>query len=190
MDTRRRRLWARTGALVLAVTMIGVAACSGGDDDVATAGDGSGEIFLEPASETGPSPFTKTSATFVPDTDKTIGRPSTIAIDIDASKRGGRAGSFPPITGSTPGLYGGSGSQQVCDADALVEFLEENADKAAAWAGVHGIEASEIASYVAGLTPVVLLDDTRVTNHGFSDGRATPRQSVLQAGTAVLVDAT
>jgi hypothetical protein len=32
--------------------------------------------------------------------------------------------------------------------------------------------------------------DTRVTNHGFRNGRATPRQAVLQAGTAVLVDET
>jgi hypothetical protein len=35
---------------------------------------------------------------------------------------------------------------------------------------------------------VLLRTDTRVTNHGFSNGVATPRQAVLQAGTAVLVD--
>jgi len=35
---------------------------------------------------------------------------------------------------------------------------------------------------------VVLRYDTRVTNHGFANGVATPYQSVLQAGTAVLVD--
>jgi hypothetical protein len=34
----------------------------------------------------------------------------------------------------------------------------------------------------------VLTRDTRVTNHGFRDGEATQLQSVLQAGTAVLVD--
>lgn len=32
--------------------------------------------------------------------------------------------------------------------------------------------------------------DTRVTNHGFADGRATEIQSILQAGTAVFVDDT
>src|SRR5690606_36332277 len=53
-----------------------------------------------------------------------------------------------------------------------------------------GIAPADIGTYVAGLTPVVLIRDTRVTNHGFRDGRATPRQAVLQAGTAVLVDAT
>jgi hypothetical protein len=35
---------------------------------------------------------------------------------------------------------------------------------------------------------VILQRDTRVTNHGFRNGRATPTQSILQAGTAVLVD--
>ena len=34
----------------------------------------------------------------------------------------------------------------------------------------------------------MLLQDTRVTNHGFENGRARPHQSVLQAGHAVLVD--
>jgi hypothetical protein len=71
-----------------------------------------------------------------------------------------------------------------------VAFLEDpaNADKAAAWAGVLGIDVADIRSYVSRLTPVVLTHDTRVTNHGFDHGRATPRQSVFQAGTAVLVD--
>ena len=49
---------------------------------------------------------------------------------------------------------------------------------------------ADIESYVAGLTAVRLRWDTRVTNHGFSDGEATAFQSLLQAGTAVLVDDT
>jgi hypothetical protein len=53
---------------------------------------------------------------------------------------------------------------------------------------VLGIGVSDIESYVGGLTSVRLRFDTRVTNHGFSDGEANPFQSVLQAGTAVLVD--
>jgi hypothetical protein len=60
--------------------------------------------------------------------------------------------------------------------------------EAEAWAGVHEIEVDEIPEYVALLTPMVLTADTRVTNHGFVDGVAVPRQSVLQVGTAVLVD--
>lgn len=53
-----------------------------------------------------------------------------------------------------------------------------------------GIEVADIESYVGGLTAVRLRWDTRVTNHAFRDGEAAPFQSLLQAGTAVLVDAT
>lgn len=52
-----------------------------------------------------------------------------------------------------------------------------------------GVSVDDIPTYVRGLTPTVLLYDTRVTNHGFTNGRATAFQSLLQAGTAVLVDA-
>ena len=92
------------------------------------------------------------------------------------------------FTGSTPGLYGGTQNNQVCDAQQLVNFLAANPDKGAAWAGVLGIRTSDIPTYVATLTPLLLRADTRVTNHGFSNGHATELQSVLQAGTAVLVD--
>lgn len=34
----------------------------------------------------------------------------------------------------------------------------------------------------------MLVRDTRVTNHGYRDGKPTPRQSVLQKGQLVLVD--
>jgi hypothetical protein len=93
------------------------------------------------------------------------------------------------VQGGTPGLYGGSRINAVCDVAQLIGFLEENADKASAWAGVQGIEASEIADFIGRLTPVILANDTRVTNHGFDNGTAPARQVVLQAGTAVLVDA-
>jgi serine/threonine protein kinase len=92
------------------------------------------------------------------------------------------------FAGNTPGLYGGSGDNAICDPKAMVAFLQEHPDKADAWAGVLGITAAEIPNYVAGLTPVILRSDTAVTNHGFVDGRATTVNSVLQAGTAVMVD--
>jgi hypothetical protein len=93
------------------------------------------------------------------------------------------------VVGSLPGLYGGTRDETACDPEGLVSFLESDPQKAAAWAGVLGIEVGQIRDYVATLTPVVLTRDTRVTNHGFRDGEATQLQSVLQAGTAVLVDA-
>ncbi|MBM7805325.1 serine/threonine protein kinase [Geodermatophilus bullaregiensis] len=91
------------------------------------------------------------------------------------------------VSGDQPGLYGGTGAQ-VCDAAGLTRFLEANPSQAAAWAEVQGIEPEGIGAFIADLTPVVLRFDTAVTNHGFVDGRATPFHSVLQAGTAVLVD--
>src|SRR5690606_32789625 len=57
------------------------------------------------------------------------------------------------------------------------------------WSGGTTVSVTEIKSYFGELTSVTLTSDTRVTNYGYFDGRPTPRQAVLQAGTAVLVDA-
>src|SRR6202035_2393805 len=51
------------------------------------------------------------------------------------------------------------------------------------------LTTAQIPDYVKELTPVILREDTRVTNHGFLNGGPTTLQSVLQAGTAVMVDA-
>jgi hypothetical protein len=92
------------------------------------------------------------------------------------------------VSGAAPGLYGGTQLLSVCDRRLLVDFLLANSDKARAWAGVQGIPVGDIEAYVGGLTDVILQADTRVTNHGFSGGAATTIDTVLQAGTAVLVD--
>ncbi len=144
-------------------------------------------VRLEAAGRPGSDPFT-TSVTI----GKTVSFPGTIHaitthqvahLASDSNTGGVRA------QGSAPGLYGGTGNNAVCDPQQLAGFLTHNPSKAAAWAGVLGIRPSEIAGYIATLTPVVLTTDTRVTNHGYRDGAATTLQSVLQAGTAVLVDA-
>jgi len=92
------------------------------------------------------------------------------------------------VRGNAPGLYGGTGDQSSCDVQQLVDFLRNNVDKAKAWAKVQGISVDEIPGYIATLTATVLTYDTRVTNHGFKDGTATKIQSILQKGTAVLID--
>ena len=69
-----------------------------------------------------------------------------------------------------------------------MSFLQANAGQARAFASVQGIAVADIATYIGGLTSVVLRADTAVTNHGFENGVATPIQAVLQAGTAVLID--
>src|SRR4051812_49464726 len=89
--------------------------------------------------------------------------------------------------GSLPGLYGGTRDYATCDAHKLVNFLEHEPSKASAWAGVVGIPVTRIRTYVNHLTPVLLRTDTRVTNHGYVNGRATVIQSVLEAGTGGVV---
>jgi len=100
-----------------------------------------------------------------------------------------RAGSDVRV-GTTPGTYGGVRSGDVCDVLALVRTLTGNYVVGSAWSAVHSIETEEITQFVDGLTPVVLLWDTSVTDHGFDNGRIHPEQVVLQRGTAVLVDRT
>ncbi|WP_316689356.1 serine/threonine-protein kinase [Pseudonocardia sp. H11422] len=91
------------------------------------------------------------------------------------------------VTGDTAGLYGATLST-ACDTVSMAMFLQQHPDRAAAWAAAQGIEPARIPQLLEGLTPVTLRADTAVTNHGFADGRATQFQSVLQAGTAVLID--
>ncbi|WP_169064634.1 serine/threonine-protein kinase, partial [Geodermatophilus dictyosporus] len=128
-----------------------------------------------------------------------IDDPGDHPFQIPTSEAGGQMGEQvpapdPPSTappegvyGDQPGLYGGTGAE-VCDGAALTEFLATHPAEAAAWADAQNIAPGEIGAYIDRLTPVVLRFDTAVTNHGFEGGRATPFQSVLQAGTAVLVD--
>ncbi|MGW5477566.1 DUF6777 domain-containing protein [Streptomyces sp. NPDC004008] len=103
-----------------------------------------------------------------------------------------RAGRVPGglQAGDTPGLYGGSRTPTVCDIARLKQFLTDphNAPKAKVWAQVEGIDQREIPDYLDRLTPVLLRHDTLVQNHDFKKGRATPFDSLLQAGIAVLVD--
>lgn len=173
-------LWLAAVLVFLALVISGVAVgmARGGDEDGDTASTTAPaaaptELVLEPASGAGDDPFTASVAIF----ERPVAPDATLV-------------STTPVDGGTPGLYGGTQDQRSCDPTALVDFLNRNPDKAAAWARVLDITPAGIADHVAALTPVVLRVDTRVTNHGFADGVATPRQSVLQAGTAVLVDDT
>jgi hypothetical protein len=86
-------------------------------------------------------------------------------------------------------LYGGTGELSECSKRQLTEFLQANPEKAEAWAGVQGITVDEIPAFIESLLVAKLTKNTRVTNHGFKDGKAYPIQSVLEPGTAVLVDA-
>jgi hypothetical protein len=88
------------------------------------------------------------------------------------------------------GPFGGTGSNLVCNRELLIRFLHDNPDRLAAWAIVEGITPNyrAVARYIRSLKPVTLTRDTQVTNHSFEGGHSTEFQSILQAGTAVLVD--
>ena len=109
--------------------------------------------------------------------------PSTLG-----SGGGNRPTVVPTVPGNTPGLYGGTRDDKVCDAQKLVEFLQSEPAKARAWAKAQGITPEEIPEFVSTLTPVLLGADTRVTNFGYVDGEPVSRQVVLQKGTGVFVD--
>ncbi len=88
------------------------------------------------------------------------------------------------------GPFGGTGTDYVCDRELLIRSLRAQPEKLREWARVQGIspDYATVARYIRKLTPVTLTRDTQVTNHNFVDGRAVGYQSILQAGTTVLVD--
>jgi hypothetical protein len=185
-DASKRRRRRRVLALFLVLALIGGVAGIA----VVSSGKVSAEVFRAPANSVGTHPFTK------PVAKRGVGGIALTALRkllkpparTLAAPKGSPVGSISTFLGNTPGLYGGTQQLSVCDAASMVAFLLANPAKAAAWAGVEGISASQIAAYVATLTDTVLRVDTRVTNHGFVNGAATTIQEVLQAGTAVLVD--
>ncbi|MEJ8672175.1 DUF6777 domain-containing protein [Streptomyces sp. MS1.AVA.1] len=85
-------------------------------------------------------------------------------------------------------MYGGTQGAGSCDVRRQIDQLTSDRAKARVFAQAAGIPQASIPAHLRGLTSVVLRADTRVTNHGFRDGMGTGYQSVLQAGTAVLVD--
>ncbi|MEL7156901.1 MAG: DUF6777 domain-containing protein [Actinomycetota bacterium] len=131
------------------------------------------DVTLEPAGVTGDDPFLVLDSP-----DLRIGEAQELALGGGVTVR----------VGTEPGLYGGSGSDHLCDPRLIADFLARDSAKASAWASAAGIEVDEIDTFLDTLTPVRLLADTWVTNHGYRDGRALPRASILQAGTMVLVD--
>ena len=179
-DRRHRRavplVWLLVGGLVLALgAAIGVIAASGGDGTPAKAAaataappqlsDAQTVRFQQPA-DPGPDPFTEPADTEGAQT-------------IEVS------------TALPNGTFGGTGSNAVCDRDKLIRALRDDPGRLRAWATVLGLKPSyrTVARYIARLHPVTLKRDVRVTNHAYlGNGQVSAFQSILQAGTAVLVD--
>jgi hypothetical protein len=194
----RRRNALIAGGLAVVLIIGAIAAFSGGGKGGRKASPkAAGEIFLQPAAAMGPNPYTPSVATATPTVTPTAapGGPQSPV----PSTTGGTV-AVQGQSGSTPGLYGGTRNQSSCDPQQMVTFLQQNPDKAGAWvramngdptfkwSGGTQLSAAQIPDYVKELTPVILREDTRVTNHGFLNGDPTTLQSVLQARTAVLVD--
>ncbi|MFF2502867.1 DUF6777 domain-containing protein [Streptomyces sp. NPDC058067] len=160
-----------------------VAGCSGSDINASrSASSVKGELFLEPVADQGPAPFTDSTA-------RTAETPAPVTRTPQPSAPGSTTAEGGYVTaGDTPGLYGGTQSVGSCDVEKQVAFLTADQAKERAFASASGISQASVPGFLRGLTPVVLRSDTRVTNHGFRSGEATGFQSVLQAGTAVLVD--
>ncbi|MET9514455.1 DUF6777 domain-containing protein [Streptomyces sp. NPDC002994] len=142
-----------------------------------------GEVFLEAAGSSGPDPYTestasKTSASQPPTPPPSV-RPTVSPTQTNVTRA---------VEGSDPGVYGGTRNVASCNVEKQISALTSQQDKNKAFASVLDIEPTGVPAYLRSLTPVQLRMDTRVTNHGYRNGAATPYQAVLQAGTAVLVD--
>ncbi|MGW4379212.1 DUF6777 domain-containing protein [Kitasatospora sp. NPDC004531] len=173
--------------LATAVVVAGLGVALGVVLSNGSSGGGSQDVALQPVAAAGPEPFTDSVAYASGSAGGGSGQASSTggAGSPTAAAPSAAGGT---VNGDEPGLYGGTREVASCDVPKLSGYLTGNADKARAWAGVEGIDSSQIDGYLHGLTPVVLRQDTRVTNHGYHNGQATAYQAVLQSGTAVLVD--
>jgi hypothetical protein len=140
-----------------------------------------GEILRQPADRPGANTFTPSIAAASPATQA----PTATTAPAPSPK------GLITAKGDAPGLYAGERDVPSCKPDQLVSYLQANPSKAQAWASAIQIDPTQIKGFVATLMPALLRVDTRVTDFQFgSNGKPLPKQSVLQAGTAVMLDRT
>ncbi|MBT1190351.1 hypothetical protein HET69_41920, partial [Streptomyces sp. CJ_13] len=145
-----------------------------------------GEVFLQPAAATGPDPFTEsTAAKGVAPPPQT---PSPEGSGTPTAARETGATVTRSVSGDAAGVYGGTRDIASCDVEKQITVLSAQPPKNGTFAQALGIRPETVPGYLRSLTPVQLALDTRVTNHGYRDGKGTEYQAVLQAGTAVMVD--
>jgi hypothetical protein len=137
------------------------------------------EVFLEPANIVD-HPFT--SSLLTGDSTTAPLPPTTLMVE--------GAVEVVLVEGSHELNYAGEPGSAACDTGILLAELNADPEVARAWATAQGIDLTAIAGFVAGLTPVTLTEDARVTTHVLDQGQAVPRQALLERGTAVLAGAT
>ncbi|MFI9062248.1 DUF6777 domain-containing protein [Streptomyces sp. NPDC053429] len=150
-------------------------------------GKAGGEIFLQPAAAAGPDPFTESTATDQGTQPPQSPSPHAPGTATPSAASGGTTVTR-SVTGAAPGLYGGTKDVASCDVEKQIRALSAQPPKNEAFASALSLRPASVPDYLRSLTPLQLRIDTRVTNHGYRDGKPTAYQAVLQAGTAVLVD--
>jgi hypothetical protein len=150
-------------------------------------------VIYEPPDKPGSNPFTPPATVIRASSSPT---PSVEASPIASATPSPASSASASPSSSTPagtplpqGTFGGSGSNTVCDREKLLQYLHGDPARLRVWASVRGIDISQVDQYVRALTPATLTKDLRVTNHSFVNGDAQAYQSILPAGTAVLLDA-
>src|SRR5581483_4097472 len=109
-------------ALSLCAGIAGIAAC--GSSSSSTGLKGASEVASQPVSTAGQNPF-------MPAVGKD--RPGIRPPAASSSSSGPAT-----YTASTPGLYGGTRNISTCDVKQMVNYLQQNPSKAAAWASTLG----------------------------------------------------
>ncbi|MEL7157275.1 MAG: DUF6777 domain-containing protein [Actinomycetota bacterium] len=92
-----------------------------------------------------------------------------------------------PATLAAPAVVPGD-PDELCAIDELLAGFRADPAAAEAFASVHDIDVIGISEYLEAMRAGYLTDDLEVINHRFRNGRAEPYVTVLEAGTAVLVD--
>ncbi|MEU3535059.1 DUF6777 domain-containing protein [Streptomyces murinus] len=181
-----------TGSMLMACVLLSVGllltGCAGASVKEAQLGE---EVFLQPAAEQGPNPFTASMATGPARTGTPRPAGTGRTADVSAPPAGlavAPLAAARALSGGTPGLYSGSVRVSGCDVERQIAGLTADSARRDAFAHVAGVSPADLPGYLRALTPVLLRADTRVTNHGYQGGQTAGYQAVLQAGTAVLVD--
>ncbi|MGH4011499.1 MAG: DUF6777 domain-containing protein [Pseudonocardiaceae bacterium] len=140
---------------------------------------GNRPMYLEAAEDPGLNPF--------------------VPVTGDKAEVGNGEAVQPSVPGSPPDSPR-INDQATCDPERLISYLAThpaeasawaqalNSDPSLTWSGGKQISLAQIPTYIRELTPQLLPDDLRVTNHRFEKGKPVAVQSVLQKGTAVLSD--
>lgn len=174
---------AGTAAVALALSVAAASCAAPGQGGSAAAADPAAELVLQPVADRGHDPFTPSTAT--PDGADPSPSPTAAPPDSTPPAEPSRHRSVP---GSMDGLYAGVRNVASCDVHKQIAFLGRDADRQAAFAQTLRVDEGDLPGFLRELTSVLLRADTRLTDHGFADAAAHPFPSVLQAGTAVLVD--